>query len=125
MFLKFQWYTFFPYQDIKQEVLLRSYLDSSSLFNHPLSHVRQEKKRGKDENTKFEYLKNKICLLDKVKSIFYNYSWVVIWCKTKNSKHKLSACYTRADQSDMPTNFLLLWMCMAAIPISCFQLKFS
>ena len=83
------------------------------------------KKRGKDENTKFEYLKNKICLLDKVKSIFYNYSWVVIWCKTKNSKHKLSACYTRADQSDMPTNFLLLWMCMAAIPISCFQLKFS
>ena len=47
MFLKFQWYTFFPYQDIKQEVLLRSYLDSSSLFNHPLSHGRQEKKEGK------------------------------------------------------------------------------
>ena len=55
---KFQCYTLFPSQDIKQNVLLSSYLDSWWCHNLNLfldQSLRQwltGKKRGKDENTK-------------------------------------------------------------------------
>ena len=65
LWTKFQCHTFFPSQDIKQNVLLSSYLDN--WWHHELydlssiilqSNGRQVEKRGRTEIQKFEYLQN-------------------------------------------------------------------
>ena len=50
---KFQWYTLFPSQDIKQDVLLSSYLDNwwHYLRSCPKA-IFDKGERGEDENTK-------------------------------------------------------------------------
>ena len=68
---KFQSHTFFLSQDIKQNVLLSSYLGSwwhhkledLSWINH-LSNCWQGEKEGKAEMQKFEYLHNEKSFLD-------------------------------------------------------------
>ena len=44
---------------------------------------------GKTEIQKFEYLKNEKSHLDKIKSIFHNYSRAIIWWKMENNGHKV------------------------------------
>ena len=75
---KFQCHTFLPSQDIKQNKLLRSYLDSwwrHKLYD--LSWIKllkqcgwQGEKEGKMEIQKFEYLENKKSFLDEIKTSF-------------------------------------------------------
>ena len=61
---KFQCHTF-PSQDIKQNVLLNSYLNSCGVINFKIylrsssQAMADREKRGKGENKKFEYLENK------------------------------------------------------------------
>ena len=74
---KFQHDTFFPSQDIKQNVLLSSYLDS--WWHHKLEDLSwvklssngwQGEKEGKVEMQEFEYLEHKKSFLDEIKNIF-------------------------------------------------------
>ena len=49
-----------------------------------------EKKEGKTEIKKFEYLDNEKSFLDEIKNIFRTYLRAVIWLKkTKNSRPEL------------------------------------
>ena len=72
-------HTFFPSQDIRQNVLLSSYLDSHDVINfkiYLLSTPKAMADRGKrrvDRNTKFEYLENKENFLDEIKNIFHSF----------------------------------------------------
>ena len=75
----FQCNTFFPFQDMKQNVLLSSYLgnwrrhklkDLSSIILW--SNDRQRNKEGKTKTQKFEYLENKMSFLIEIKSIPHN-----------------------------------------------------
>ena len=58
-------HTFFPSQDIKQNVLLSSYLDSRDVIDFKIylrstpKAMADREKRGVDRNTKVEYLENK------------------------------------------------------------------
>ena len=89
---KFQCHTFFPSQDIKQNVLLSSYLNSwwchelqdlSSI--KLLSNGWQGEKERKVKIQKFEYLENKKSFLDEMKNIFHSFSRAIIWWKIKIS----------------------------------------
>ena len=42
-----------------------------------------EKKEGKTEKQKFEYLKNEKSFLDDIKKIFHSFWRAIIWCKIK------------------------------------------
>ena len=68
---KFQCHIFFLSQDIKQNVLLSSYLDN--WWRH-----KQGKHEGKIEMQKFEYLNNEKGFLDGIKSISHSYIRVII-----------------------------------------------
>ena len=78
----------FPSQDIKQNVLLSSYLDNwwhHDLFSIILySNGQQVEKEGRTEIQKIEYLKNKKSFLDEMKSIFHSFWSAIIWWKNKN-----------------------------------------
>ena len=89
---KFQCHTFFPSQDIKQNVLLSSYLNS--WWRHKLqdwswiklsSNGWQGEKEGKVEIQKFEYLNNEKSFLDEMKNILHSFWRAVIWWKIKIS----------------------------------------
>ena len=71
---KDQCHTFFPSQDIKQNVFLSSYL-----------HGWQGEKEGKVKRQKFEYLENEKSFLGEIKNIFHIFSRAIIWWKTKIS----------------------------------------
>ena len=43
----------------------------------------REKREGKTEIQKIEYLKNKKNFLDEIKSTFHNYLWAIIWWKNE------------------------------------------
>ena len=87
---KFQCHTFFPSQDIKQNVFLSSYLDSWWCLNFKIdlgssskAMADREKKRRRWKYKKFEYLKNEKTFLDEIKNIFHS-SWrAIIWWKIK------------------------------------------
>ena len=83
-------YLFF--QDIKQNVLLSSYLDG--WWHYKLSDLPwiklssngwQGEKEGKVEIQKFEYLENENSFLDEVKNIFHIFWRDIIWWKPKIS----------------------------------------
>ena len=78
---KIQCHTFFPSQDIKQNVFLSSYLNS--WWRHKLkdlsliklsSNSWQREKEGKVKMQKFEYLENEKSFLDEIKSNFHSFS---------------------------------------------------
>ena len=86
--IKFQCHTFFSSQDIKQNVLLSSYLDR--WWCHKLkdfssiilwSNGSQRKNEGKTGIQRFDYLENEKRFLDKIRSIFHNYLGDIIWFK--------------------------------------------
>ena len=72
----FQCQTFFPSQDIKQNVLLNSYLHNwwrlnfKFIYDHPKAMVEKE---GRTEIQKLEYLENEKSFLDEIKSIFHSF----------------------------------------------------
>ena len=83
--------TFFPSLDIKQNVLLSSYLDNwwhLGLEDLPLiilqSNGPQVEKGGRTEIQKNEYLENEKSFLDEIKSIFHSFWKAIIWWKNKN-----------------------------------------
>ena len=76
---KFQCHTFFPSQDIKQDVLLSSYLDSQ--WNNLYHNGWQGEKEEKTEIQKFEYLENGKSTLDEIINIFYSFWRAIIWLK--------------------------------------------
>ena len=89
---KFQCHTFFPSQDIKQNVLLSSYLNSR--WHHKfqdLSSIKlssngwQGEKEEKVKIQKFEYLQNEKSFLDEIKNIFHSFWRTIIWWKIKIS----------------------------------------
>ena len=87
---KFQCHTFFPSQDIKQNVL-SSYLGNwwrhkllRFIFDHPLKQWPTGRKRGKDGKRKIWYLENEKSFFDEIKSIFHSFWRVIIWWKNKN-----------------------------------------
>ena len=68
----------FPFQDIKQNELLSSYLDN--WWRHKLKGETERR----TEIKKFEYLKNEKNFLDEIKSsIFHSFWRAIIWCKNK------------------------------------------
>ena len=77
------------------EFLFRKLMTSWTLgfiFDHRLKQWPTGRKRGKDRNTKFEYLENEKSFLDEIKSIFHCFRGAIICEKTKineNSGHKL------------------------------------
>ena len=84
-------HTFFPSQDIKQNVFLSSYLDN--WWHHELQDLSlislqsngwQIEKEGRTEIQKFEYPKNKKSFLDEIKSIFHSFWRAIIRWKNKN-----------------------------------------
>ena len=94
LWAKFKCHTFLPSQDIKQNVLLSSYLDKwwhqtliRFIFNHPLNQWLTEGKRGEDGNKKFEYLENQKSFFNEIKSIFHIF-WRTIICWKKKKKKK-------------------------------------
>ena len=94
LWTKFQ-YTFFPFQDIKQNVLLscvikflfRQLTTSETLrfiFDHPLQAMPyREKKKGRMEMQKYEYLENEKSFLNEIKTIFHFFWRAIIWWKNK------------------------------------------
>ena len=88
---KFQCHTFFPSQDIKQNVLLSSYLDSwwrHKLWDLPSINLKsngwQGEKEGEVEIQKFEYLENERSFLEKI--IFHKFWRDIIWWEKKIDK---------------------------------------
>ena len=89
---KFHCHTFFLSQDIKQNMLFSSYLDS--WWPHKLFFIKiflgstseamadLEKKRGEDENTK-NWISWKRSFLDELKNIFQSFWRAIIWWKIK------------------------------------------
>ena len=86
---KFQCHILFLSQDIKQNVLLRSYLEDS-WWHHKFwdffkltskAMADREKKVRKMKIQKFEYLKNKKSFLDEMKNIFHSFWKAIIWWK--------------------------------------------
>ena len=72
----------FPSQDIKQNVLLSSCLESCwrhKLWDLSLINL----KDGKTERQKFEYLENLKSFLDEIKSIFHSFGSAIIWWEIK------------------------------------------
>ena len=73
--IKFQWHTLFLSQDIKQNMLLSSYLDKwwprRFFLNQPLKEWLTGKKEGKTKIQKFEYFENKKSFLDQIKKTFF------------------------------------------------------
>ena len=82
---KFQCHTFFPSQNIKQNMLLSSYLDNwwRFIFNHPRKQWSTGKKELQAKIEKFKYLENENNFLDEIKSIFRNYLRAIIWWRHK------------------------------------------
>ena len=87
---KFQCHILFPTQDIKQTVLLRSYLDSWWCHKHYIrffldQHLAdngwQGEKERKTKIQKSEYLKNERSFLDEIKNIFHSFWGAIIWLK--------------------------------------------
>ena len=85
---KFQCHTLFLSQDIKQNVLLSSHLDS--WWHHKLyffsfinleSNGWQRNKERKTEIQKFEYFENEKSFLDDIKNIFHSFWRTSIWWK--------------------------------------------
>ena len=81
----------FPSQDIKQNVLLSSYLDNwwhHKLYDLSLiilqSNGWQGEKEGRMEIEKFDYLKNEKSFFDETESIFHSFWRAIIWWKHKN-----------------------------------------
>ena len=76
---KFQYHTFIPSQDTKQNVikfLFRQLMTSQTLrftFDQPLKQWLTGRKRWADRNTKSEYLQNKKSFLDEIKNIFHKF----------------------------------------------------
>ena len=84
LWTKFQCHTFFPPEDIKQNLLLNSYLDTwwcHNLYDLYLiilwSNGRQDEKEERMEIQKIEYLKNEKSFLDEIKGIFHSF-WKAI-----------------------------------------------
>ena len=91
LWTKFQCHTFFPSQDIKQDVLLSSYLDNwwrhkllRFIFDHPLKQWPTGRKRGKDRNRKIWLSQEWKELFYEIKRIFHSFWRVIIWWKNKN-----------------------------------------
>ena len=89
----FQHDTFFPSQDIKQNMLLSSYLDI--WWHHKLKDLSwiklsnngwQGEKEEKVEIQKFEYLKNEKSFFDEIKDIFHSFWRPFIWWRIKISQ---------------------------------------
>ena len=84
---KFQCHKFSPSHDIKQNVLLSSYLDN--WWHHLKIYLRwsskamadREQKNGKTNIKKCEYLESEKRFLNEIKSIFLNYLRATIWWK--------------------------------------------
>ena len=98
--IKFQCHTFFPSQDIKQNMLLSSYLDNSwhrkfnIFFDHPLKQWPTERKKGDDENTQIWIFRERKELLRMIKMIVVGYMRcspiIMVSCylqKWENSSH--------------------------------------
>ena len=88
--IKFQCHTLFLSQDIKQNMLLSSYLDKwwchkllTFSLNQPLKQWLTRKKEGKMEKQKFEYLENKKSFLDEIKNTFHSFWRAITWWKIK------------------------------------------
>ena len=82
---KFQFHIFFPSQDIKQHVLLSSYLDSWWRYKledlssiNLLSNGGQGEKERKREIQKSQYLENEKSFLDEIKNIFHSFWRAII-----------------------------------------------
>ena len=107
---KFQCNTLFLYQDIQQNVLLSSYLDSwwchklRFSLNQNLKQWLTGKKRGEDEKQKFENLKNKKFFRSNKK----HFSWFLkayhLVKNKKISRYKLYVC--EEDQHAKPCKSL-------------------
>ena len=54
------------------------------IFDHPVKQWPTCRKRGKDRNTKIEYLENEKSFLDEIKSIFHSFWRPIIWWKNKS-----------------------------------------
>ena len=83
---KFHCHSVFPFQDIKQNVLLSFYLDNwwrHKLIRSSVKEMADSEKMKGDRNIKTEYLKNKKNFLDELTSIFHNYWGAIIWWKKK------------------------------------------
>ena len=86
---EFQCHTLFLSPDIKQNMLLSSYLDNwwrhklRFFLNKPLKQCLRGKKEEKTKIQKFEYLENKKSFLDEIKNIFYSFWRAIIWWKIK------------------------------------------
>ena len=78
---------FFPSQDIKQNVLLNSYLDNWRHLNFKIylwsssKTMTDREKKVKVEIQKFEHLENEKSFLDEIKGIFHNYLRAIVWWK--------------------------------------------
>ena len=85
----FQCHTLFLSQDIKQNLLLSSYLDSWNIKFWDLSWINLYKidwqgiKRGKTKIQKLEHLENEKSFLDEIKNIFHSFWRAIIWLKIK------------------------------------------
>ena len=85
---KIQCYTFFSSQDIRQNVLLSSYLDI--WWHHLLKQWPTRRKKDlRLEMQKIEHLENERSFLDEIKSIFHSFWGLSFGEKVKNSRHKL------------------------------------
>ena len=82
---KFQSHTFFPSQDIKQNVLLSSYLNSwwchKDLSSIKLSRNRWQGERGEGENTKIWISRERKELFRWNKEHFHRFWRAIIWWK--------------------------------------------
>ena len=85
-----QCHTFFPSQDIKQNVSLSSYL--GICWRHKLQDISsknlqsngwQGEKEVKTETQEFEYLENKKSFLNEIKNILHSFWRAIIWWKMK------------------------------------------
>ena len=101
------------------EFLFRQLMTSwtlSFIFDHHRKQWPTRIKRGKDRNTKNEYLENKKRFLDEIKNIFHSFWMAMIWWKNKNLmkiadtsfKHQLHQIvkHTQIIRRVLPTNFL-------------------
>ena len=88
---RFHCHTFFPFQDIKQNVLFSSYLDN--WWHHELqdlssiilySNGLQVEKEGRTEIRKIEYFEKEKSFFDEIKSIFHRFWRPIVWWKNKN-----------------------------------------
>ena len=92
---KFQYHTFFPSRDTKQNVLLSSCL--GSWWCHKIQDLSwielssngwQGEQEGKMEIQKFEYLEKEKSFLDEIKNIFHSFWRAIVWWKIKKKKKK-------------------------------------